>query len=125
MSKQKYEMLSLDGIAACYAAVMALADIYGEKLDLDVFDARHETLLLDFENEIRRLCDYLKVTFDAAMMNFASRAQASNIDIPDSAHLARGLSQENIGCWRHYRNELTPVMPMLAPWSVRFGYSEN
>jgi len=38
MSEQKYEMLSLDGIAACYAGVMALADLYSEKLDLDALE---------------------------------------------------------------------------------------
>ena len=125
MSEQKYEMLSLGGIASCYSSVMSLATLYRDTLGLDVFDARHETLLADFEAEVKRVCDHIGVSSDPRMADFASRARAKNIDIPNSADLARGLSREGEGHWRHYRNELAPIMPIVAPWCARFGYPEN
>ena len=125
MSRQKYEMLSLDDIAVCYSGVMQLSELYREKFDLDIFDARHERLLADFESETRRICDYLGVAFDAAMMDFATLARGSNIDAPNSAALACGLSRESENHWRHYAKELVPVMPMLAPTCAHFGYPEN
>lgn len=125
MTEQKYEMLTLDGIAACYGSLMGFADFWREKFRLDVFDTRHEAVLADFESETTRICDFLSVTFDPAMKDFASRARSANIDIPNSADLARGLSREGEGHWRNYRNELMPIMPALAPWCARFGYPEN
>jgi hypothetical protein len=125
MSEQKYEMLALGGIASCYSSVMSLATLYRDTLGFNVFDARHETLLADFDTEVKRVCDHVGVAFDPRMADFASRARAKNIDIPNSADLARGLSREGEGHWRHYRNELAPIMPIVAPWCARFGYPEN
>lgn len=125
MTEQKYHMLTLDGIAACYGSLMGFADFWREKFRLDVFDARHETLLANFESETARICDFLSVALDPAMKDFASRARVANIDIPNSADLARGLSRKSEGHWRNYRNELMPIMPALAPWCARFGYPEN
>jgi hypothetical protein len=125
MTEQKYEMLTLDGIAACYGSLMGFADFWREKFRLDVFDARHETLLADFESEMARICNFLGVTFEPAMKDIARRARDANIDIPNSADLSRGLSREGEGHWRNYRNELAPIIPALEPWCARFGYSEN
>ena len=125
MTEQKYEMLTLDGIAGCYSSLMTFADLCREKTGLDIFEARHETLLADFESEMMRICDFLGIAFEPAMKDFANRVRESNIDIPNSADLARGLSRKGEGHWRHYRNELTPIMPVLAPWCARFGYPEN
>jgi len=36
--------------------------------------------------------------------------------------VTRGISGEGIGHWRHYREELEPALPVLAPWAERFGY---
>jgi tetratricopeptide (TPR) repeat protein len=125
MSDQKYEMLSLDNIAAYYAGVVSLSDIYREKLGLEFFEARHETLTSEFEAQTKRICEFLGIAWDAAMSDFASRARAFNIDIPNSAQIARGLSRDGEGLWRRYERELAPVLPILAPWCARFGYPEN
>jgi hypothetical protein len=125
MSEEKFQMLSLPDVAATYVAVMDLAEIYRGKLALDMLDARHETLISEFEPEARRICDFLDIAWQAEMANFGERARTFNIDIPNSAQLARGLSRESAGRWRHYKKELMPIMPTLAPWCARFGYPEN
>ena len=40
-----------------------------------------------------------------------------------SGIFARGLYREGIGQWRRYRDQLAPVLPILAPWVAEFGYS--
>lgn len=125
MTEEKFAMLSLQDITAYYLDSMALNDLYREKLGLTFFEARHETLLADLDGETRRICDFLGVPWNDAMLNFAGRAAASNIDIPNSADLARGLSRDGEGHWRHYKAELAPVLPMLAPLCARLGYPEN
>lgn len=125
MSAEKFAMLSLEDIANSYASTVALCDVYRNKLGLTFVDARHEALLADPDAETRRLCDALGLAWNESMLNFSGRAAMSNIDIPNSADLARGLLRDGEGHWRHYRSELAPVLPVLAPLCARFGYPEN
>ncbi|HTQ13117.1 MAG TPA: sulfotransferase [Rhizomicrobium sp.] len=125
MTAQMFELTSLEGAAAYYDAVMGLAQIYRDKLGLDLSETRHEDLLQDFEAETRRLCAFLGLDWRLEMRNFAIRAQTSTIDTPSGAQVARGLTREGAGQWRRYAAELAPVLPTLAPWVKRFGYPED
>jgi tetratricopeptide (TPR) repeat protein len=125
MNAGMYEFTGLESTAAYYGAVMRLMDIYREKLALDLLEARHESLLADFEGEVRRICDFLGLEFKGDMRAFARRARGQNIDTPSSAQLARGLSTEGLDQWRRYASQLGPVLPWLAPFVARFGYPEN
>jgi hypothetical protein len=125
MNAGMFEFTGLETTAAYYGAVMRLTDIYREKLALDILDTRHEDLVADFEQEARRVCDFLGVTFHDGMRAFAARARAQNIDTPSSAQVARGLSAQGLDQWRRYAVPLQPVLPWLAPFVTRFGYSEK
>lgn len=125
MNLGMYEFTTLNGTAAYYAAVMDLMEIYSEKLGLEICATRHESLVGDFEGETRRLCDFLELGFRAEMRGFAHGAAAQNIDTPSSAQVARGLSSTGVGQWRRYREQLAPILPMLAAFVTRFGYPET
>jgi hypothetical protein len=120
-----YEFTRLDSTAAYYGAVMRLMKIYFEKLALQTFDARHESLVGDFAGEGRRLCAFLGLDYRNEMTGFAKRASAQNIDTPSGAQVALGLSETGVAQWRRYARELEPVLPALAPFVAQFGYSEN
>jgi tetratricopeptide (TPR) repeat protein len=124
MNAGMYEFTALDTTAAYYAAVMDLLQIYQDKLALDLFEARHESLVADFDTEARRLCDFLEIDFQGDMRAFAVRAKAQNIDTPSSAQVARGLSAVGVAQWRRYAPQLQPVLPMLAPFVAQLGYPE-
>lgn len=125
MNAGMYEFTGLDTSAAYYGAVMSLVEIYREKLTLDLLEARHENLVTDFDQQARRLCDFLGLEFREEMRAFAARAKAQNIDTPSGAQLVRGLSQAGLEQWRRYAPQMQPVLPMLAPFVTRFGYPEN
>jgi tetratricopeptide (TPR) repeat protein len=125
MTGQMYELFTLEGAAGYYGAVMELAQIYRDKLGLDLLETRHENLLADFEGETRRICAFLGLAWREEMKEFAGRASARNIDTPSGVQLARGLSRDGAGQWRHYHDQLAPVLPVLAPWCARFGYAQN
>jgi Sulfotransferase family len=120
-----YEFTALHSTAAYYAAVMELTQVYREKLALDVFEARHESLIADFDGETGRLCGFLGLEMQVEMRAFASRAAAQNIDTPSSAQLARGLSDAGVAQWRRYEPQLKPILSVLAPFVARFGYPET
>ena len=125
MNAGMFEFTSLETTAAYYGAVMRLANVYREKLALDILDTRHEELVADFGQEVCRVCDFLGLEFREEMRGFAGRARAQNIDTPSSAQVARGLSVEGLNQWRRYAAQLQPVLPWLAPFVARFGYPET
>jgi hypothetical protein len=125
MNAGMYEFTGLDTTAAYYAVVMELMKVYREKLALDLFVARHENLVTDFDGETKRLCDFLGLEFREEMRAFAGRAQTQNIDTPSSAQVARGLSDSGVAQWRRYRAQLESILPVLVPFVARFGYPES
>lgn len=120
-----YEMTTLEGAARYYDGVMTLSQVFRQKLALPVFDLRYENVVSDFENELRRVCDFIGVEFDEKMRDFTKRAATRPINTPSAAQVSRGLYSQGIAQWRKYEKHLAPVLPMLEPWVQRFGYGER
>lgn len=123
MNAQMYELLTLPGAAHYYDATMQLADLYRAKLGLEIFDARYETLVSDFDGETERLCAFLGIGTDQGMRAFAEKVKQRGVATPSAVQVARGLYTQGMEQWRRYAQELAPVMPILAPWVARFEYS--
>jgi hypothetical protein len=125
MTAQMYELLTLEGAARYYDAVNLLLVLYRRRLGLQTHTLRYEDLIANFEGETARLCMFLDIPMNAAMANFAVRARERVANTPSAAQVARGLFTQGVGQWRRYRQQLTPVMPILAPWVERHGYETN
>ncbi len=117
------EFLTVEGAAAHYDAVMDLAQTYEAVLDLDLRVQGYETLVGNFEAEMRALCGFAGLSWRVDMVDFGSRS--GDIATPSASQIARGLNTEGVGQWRRYRSELAPVMPVLARWVERFGYDSE
>jgi len=122
MSAPIYEMLSLQGAARYYDAVMALAVCLTTALKLDMCLVRHEDVVTEFTREMKRVCAYLNLEWVPAMGDFALRTQTRAVLTPSTAQLVRGLNTEGLGQWRRYEAQLLPVLPLLEPWVKRFYY---
>lgn len=122
MSAHMFELSRFDGAAAFYDAVMTLAQVYRDRLGLPTLDVRHEDMVADFDGRMRRVCDFIGVPFDDAMRDFASHARDRDIKTPSAHQVVRGLNSDGAGQWRKYREQFTPVLPVLDPWAERFGY---
>jgi tetratricopeptide (TPR) repeat protein len=118
------ELSRIDGAAAFYDAVMTLAMLCRDLLQLPTLDLRHEDMLADFDGEMRRVCGFLGIEFDASMRDFATLSRHRDVKTPSAAQLLRGLNKDGAGQWRRYRDQLAPVLPVLAPWVARFGYED-
>jgi Tfp pilus assembly protein PilF len=117
-----YELLDLEAGAQLYDAFMALAGHYRAALPLDLIAIRNEDLIADFDGEIGRLCAFLGLAWDERMRDFAAGAGARAIATPGAEQIMRGLNRDGVGVWRHYRDKMAPVLPVLAPWVETFGY---
>jgi Flp pilus assembly protein TadD len=125
MTAPYYELLTLDGAAALYATVMEITELLIRDLELRVHRVKLETLIADFENEARGLCAFLDLPWNEGMRDFAATARSRGVATASGAQVARGLNASGIGEWRRYREQLAPVLPVLAPWVERFGYDPS
>ena len=118
-----YAMLTLEGAADLYDSVMALAETYRAILPLDLREVRHDRLVVDFEGEMRGVCDFLGLDWSDAFFDFAAAAQTRTISTPSAGQVRRGLYRDATPTWTRYADQLAPVMPRLQPWVERFGYA--
>ncbi|HTT96553.1 MAG TPA: sulfotransferase [Rhizomicrobium sp.] len=117
------EFLDLVDGAKMYASIMALSEIYREKLTLNIFDHYYEDMVTNFEPRVRAVCDFVGLEWSDSMRDFNKRASVASIDSPSATQIRRPLYGEGIGQWRKYAEQLQPMMPVLRPWVERFGYS--
>ena len=122
MNPSMYEFLTLPGAAAFYSAVMQFALTTKRVLNLDWHEVRYESLIADFESEMRRICDYVGLDWAAGMGEFAQRVQAREHATPSTAQLSQGLITSATAQWRNYQPQLKPVLPALKPWIECLGY---
>lgn len=122
MNPAMYELLTLQGGAAFYDAVMGFADQARSSLGLDWRMVRYETLVTDLTQEMRGICGFLGLEWADGMGDFAARVQAREHATPSTAQLARGLDRSGMEQWRNYLEPLRAILPVLQPWVERFGY---
>ena len=125
MNPSMYQLLTLEGAAAYYDAVMRLAELYRGLLPLSQQLIRYEALVEDFEGVAREACAFLGLEWNPALFDFATRARTRGIATPSAAQVARGLNREGQGVWRRYQAQMAPVLPLLRPWVERFGYEPD
>jgi hypothetical protein len=123
MNPSMFELLTLEGAARFYVAVMELFDIYTQKLALKVHQVRYEDLVKDLEGETRRLCTVMGIDWSDEMRNFAATARVAAT--PSGLQVKKGLYETGAGQWKKYDRHLAPVLPSLAPWVQRWGYDKN
>ena len=125
MNPSMYQLLTLEGAAAYYDAVMRLAELYRGLLPLPQHLIRYEALVEDFEGVARGACAFLGLEWNAGLFDFAARARTRGISTHSAAQVARGLNRDGQGAWRRYQVQMAPVLPLLRPWVERFGYDRD
>jgi tetratricopeptide (TPR) repeat protein len=125
LNSSMFELLDLGRGAKFYATVMELAAQYRRVLGLDWREVRYESLVSDFEGEMKQVCEFLGVPWDAQMHDFAQLSRQRTIKTPSSTQVVRGLYREGRGQWENYAAQLAPALPILAPWIDRYGYAQE
>jgi len=122
MSAPYYELLTLEGAAALYDAVMEITLLLREQLELRMHEIRLERLIADFDGELRSVCNFLDLEWSAELRDFSATARTRGVATASGAQISRGLNASGVGEWRRYRERLAPVRPLLDRWAQRFGY---
>jgi tetratricopeptide (TPR) repeat protein len=117
-----YQFVTLEGTARFYDAVMSLADRYRRLVPDRVHAVRYETLVTDFEGQVRALCAFAGLEWTEALNDFARTARSRTIRTPSAPQVRKGLYTSGAGQWRRYAAHLAKVRPVLAPWVEALGY---
>lgn len=102
MSRSTYQLLTLLGAAAYYDAAMRLADRLQPAMAARIHVVCHEALVGDDAGALGEVWAFLGL----------ARAEQP---VP-------GSGAEEPGGWRRYKDQLAPVLPVLAPWVDKYGY---
>jgi len=117
-----FELLTLDGAAAFYDAVMQFGELMQPLYARPFFLHRYEDMITNFDRRVEALCDFLGLQFEPAMREFHTGASAREVRSPSASQVARKLYREGAGQWRRYDTQLAPVIPILRRWIEKFGY---
>jgi tetratricopeptide (TPR) repeat protein len=119
-----YEFLSLEGTADFYDATMSLARVARGALPLRLLEVRHESVIDEFDSVITGVLEFIGLGWDPRVRDFAQRI-GGRMKTPSHAQLRRGLNSDGVGQWRRYEAHMRPVLPILEPWAVAYGYPDT
>jgi len=92
-------------------------------LPLRVHRVRYERMVADLEGEMRALFAFLGRDWDAAVLdNQASAAARGHVRTASYSQVTEPIYQRSAGRWQRYRDQLAPVLPILAPWAEKMGF---
>jgi hypothetical protein len=101
----------LEELGHYYAAYERLMRHWNEVLPGVVCTVEYETLVGDFEAEVRRLLEYCSLDFEAACLRFHENTAASTT--ASSAQVRQPVYSSSVGRWRQYRERLEPLIATL------------
>jgi hypothetical protein len=120
-----YQFVSLEGAARFYDAVMGVADRYRRLVPERVHAVRYESLVTDFEGQVRAICAFTGLEWTESLNDFAQTARSRTIRTPSAPQVRKGLYTSGAGQWRRYARHLAPVRPVLDRWVAALGYDTN
>ncbi len=117
--------VSLESVAEIYAQVMGAWREFSARLPLQWHRVRYEDLIADFEDEARKLLDFLGVGWDDEVLDHTRHAQERTvINTPSYHQVTQPLYQHARYRWKRYASAFTPILPTLQPFIDHFGYAE-
>jgi tetratricopeptide (TPR) repeat protein len=87
------------------------------------YELRYERLTTDFASEVLKLCEFLDLSWNDAMLAHGAHALAKGfISTPSYAQVTQPVSNRSMGRWKHYERHFDDAIPILMPWIDRWGY---
>jgi hypothetical protein len=80
-----------------------------------ILDVQYETLLENFEHEVRRLLSFCDLDFEEACLSFERNKRV--VRTASSDQVRQGLFKQGAGRWRHYEMQLQPLLASLQSYS--------
>ena len=85
---------------------------------------RYETLVTEFEREVRAIMQFLSLPWDDRVLQPAQHAQGKGyISTPSYSQVVGPVSAKSVDRWRHYSSMFGQVIPIVQPQLDRWEYA--
>jgi len=86
-------------------------------------EVRYETLVTNFDSEIRGIVEFLQLPWHDALLAPGQRAKEKRfISTPSYSQVVQPVSTKSVNRWRAYEQHLRPVIPEVQPYLERWDY---
>ncbi len=99
-----YDMIELGQYYKLYQDLM---DHWRATLPGFIYDLRYEALVLDQENETRKLLEYCNLPWDDACLDFHKTRR--RVQTASNAQVRKPIYKGSIGLWKQYGKQLAPL----------------
>ncbi|MFM7274833.1 MAG: sulfotransferase family protein, partial [Gammaproteobacteria bacterium] len=111
----------LDDLADFYLGYRSLMQHWHEVLPGQVLDFRLEQLIREQEGQTHRLLDHCGLPWDDACLDFHRTARA--VRTASSEQVRQPLYDSSVDYWRHFREQLSPLLDALGPAILADGWA--
>jgi len=116
--------LWLETAAELYDLSFSYFEQAREVLSPAVHTVIYENIVADRDRELRPLFEFLGLRWDDRVLDHQSTAKGrGHIKTASYAQVVEPIYSRSAGRWHKYRKHLEPILPVLEPWVMRFGYS--
>jgi len=124
LNRAMREFVTLEGAARLYDSVFTCWERATGLLPVNVHRIRYERMVADLEGEMRALLGFLGMPWDEKVLdNRGAAAKREHIRTASYAQVGEAIYTRSAGRWERYREQMAPVLPILAPWAEKMGYS--
>lgn len=99
-------------LAAQYKAFQRVLAHWREVLPLPMLEVNYQQLVEDFENQSRRIVDFLGLPWDAACLDVA--ASGRTVKTASARQIREGVNTKSVGRWKRYGKVLEPLIEALG-----------
>lgn len=115
--------LHLETTAEIYDHAMAIGDAVGRSTAQSPLTLRYEDLVTDLRGTVEPVLSALGLDWNDGILAYQSTAASrQRINTPSYKQVTQDLYTRSSGRWENYREQMEPVLPVLAPWISRWGY---
>lgn len=116
--------LRLDTAAEFYDLTFQTWENARQLLPLKVHTVVYEQLVQDPPAILRPVVEALGLSWNEAMLDHTKTAAKRGVITTASyAQVTQPIYTRSVGRWQNYRKQLEPILPVLAPWVEKFGYT--
>lgn len=116
--------LRMDTAAELYDLSFNYFEKARDVLGLPVHSVVYENVVQDRESELKSLLGFLGLDWDEDVLDHqATAAKRGRIKTASYAQVGQPIYSQAAGRWENFRRHLEPVLPVLEPWVVKFGYT--
>lgn len=120
---QLIQFYNLERAARYYALVMDCWEHYKTILPLKYHITRYETLVEDFEEEIKKVIAFTGAEWDDTVLEYNKHAlKTPRAMTPSYNQITQKIYKDARYRWERYREQMAPVLSLITPYAEKAGY---